>query len=102
MYSLLLDGYCLVGKMEEALTVFDAMKSAGLEPDAFSYGTLFNGYCKIGRIDDGLSLFREMSLNRVKPTTTVYKIILDGLFRAGRTIAAKEKFCMMVDSGISE
>ncbi|KAG0530399.1 hypothetical protein BDA96_05G182900 [Sorghum bicolor] len=42
-----------VGKMENALRVFDVMVSAGIQPNVVVYGTLVNGYCKVGRIDEG-------------------------------------------------
>jgi hypothetical protein len=38
--------------MEKASRVFDAMVSAGVEPNNVVYGVLVNGYRKIGRIDD--------------------------------------------------
>lgn len=45
-YNTLMDGFCLVGRFEEANVLFDSMASKGCEPNAVSYNVLKNGYCK--------------------------------------------------------
>ncbi|WVZ50831.1 hypothetical protein U9M48_002051, partial [Paspalum notatum var. saurae] len=81
----LIDGYCLVGKMKKALRVFDAMVSAGLEPDVVVYGTLVQGYCKTGRIDDGTisakEKFHELGESGIPVDCYTYNTVLSGLFR---------------------
>ncbi|KAK1692305.1 hypothetical protein QYE76_009002 [Lolium multiflorum] len=60
-FNSLIDGYCLVGKMQKASRVHDDMVSVGIEPGAITYGTLIDGYFKAGMVDAALTLFQEMS-----------------------------------------
>jgi pentatricopeptide repeat protein len=62
-----IDGYCLVGKKENAFWVIDAMVLFGIEPNVTN-STL-----------NGLTLLREMMLNRVKSATDTHGIILNVL-----------------------
>jgi pentatricopeptide repeat protein len=40
--NLLVDEYCLIGKMDKALGALDDMESVGVEPNIVTYGTLVN------------------------------------------------------------
>ncbi|GJN37155.1 hypothetical protein PR202_gb26081 [Eleusine coracana subsp. coracana] len=55
-----------VGMMKEAMNVFDAMVSAGIEPDVVSYSTLIDGYSR--RIEEAQDLFVSISANSLVPS----------------------------------
>ena len=47
-YSAVMDGYCKVGRPEDARCLLDIMKAGpeGIRPNATSYNTLVKGYAK--------------------------------------------------------
>ncbi|XP_052287288.1 pentatricopeptide repeat-containing protein At5g39710-like [Citrus sinensis] len=81
-YTPLLNGYCLVGKVNVAIALFDSMARKGFMPDVFSYSVLINGYCKNFNVEEAMNVSREMILNGVKPTIATYNILLTDLFQA--------------------
>jgi pentatricopeptide repeat protein len=42
-YNVIIDGFCRLGQVEKARTIFGFMRKNECEPNAFNYATLMNG-----------------------------------------------------------
>ncbi|CAL4911152.1 unnamed protein product [Urochloa decumbens] len=62
-YTVLIDGLCKAGFLQEAQGLFDEMLQKGLKPDAYVYSALIHGYCEQGEIKKAEALLQEMVMN---------------------------------------
>ncbi|XP_077247461.1 tetratricopeptide repeat (TPR)-like superfamily protein [Tasmannia lanceolata] len=99
-YNSLIRVLCSVGKLNDALVVWEELKGSGHEPDKFTYRILIQGCCKSYRIDDGIRVFKEMQYNGFSPDTVVYNSLLDGLLKARKIMDACQLFEKMVQDGV--
>lgn len=65
-WTLLLDGYCVVGDMEHAHKVLDKMRTAGVEPKSETLLSLITGYHLHGNIKDAAPLIHKFSAMEAK------------------------------------
>lgn len=99
-YNSLIHVLCLVGKVKDALIVYEELKVSGHEPDAFTYRILIQGCSKSYRIDDATKIFGEMQHNGFLPDTAAYNSLLDGMFKARKVMEACQLFEKMVQDGV--
>ncbi|XP_022757661.1 pentatricopeptide repeat-containing protein At4g01570 [Durio zibethinus] len=99
-YNSLIYVLCLVGKVKDALVVWEELKVSGHEPDVFTYRILIQGCSKSYRIDDATKIFSEMQSNGFAPDTVVYNSLLNGLFKARKVMEACQLFEKMVQDGV--
>ncbi|KAF6156763.1 hypothetical protein GIB67_033232 [Kingdonia uniflora] len=99
-YNSLIRVLCAVGKVNDALAVWEELKESGHEPDDFSYRTIIQGCCKSYRMDDAIRNFNEMQYNGFRPDTVVCNSLLDGLFKVRKLKEACELFEKMVNDGV--
>ncbi|KAE9598068.1 hypothetical protein Lal_00003904 [Lupinus albus] len=99
-YNSLITVLCKVGKVNDALIVWEELKGSGLEPDEFTYRIVIQGCCKSYRIDEALRVFNEMQNNGFRVSTVVYNSLLDGLFKARKVLEACQVFEKMVEEGV--
>ncbi|KAF5733401.1 pentatricopeptide repeat-containing protein [Tripterygium wilfordii] len=99
-YNSLIHVLCLLGKVKDALNVWEELRISGHEPDAFTYRILIQGCSKSYRIDDATHIFSEMQYNGFQPDTVVYNSLLDGLFKARKVVEACQLFEKMVQDGV--
>ncbi|XP_075668311.1 pentatricopeptide repeat-containing protein At4g01570 [Castanea sativa] len=99
-YNSLIHVLCLVGKVKDALIVWEELKGSGHEPDKFTYRIMIQGCCKSYRIDDATRIFNEMQYNGFIPDTVVYSSLLDGMFKARKVTDACQLFEKMVQDGV--
>lgn len=99
-YNSLILVLCFVGKVKDALVVWEELKGSGHEPDAFTYRILIQGCSKSYRMDDATKIFNEMQHNGYCPNTVVYNALLDGLFKARKVTEACQLFEKMVQDGV--
>ncbi|CAK9176097.1 unnamed protein product [Ilex paraguariensis] len=99
-YNSLIHVLCLVGRVKDALTVWEELKGSVHCPDAFTYRILIQGCSKSYRMDDAKKIFSEMQYNGFRPDTIVYNSFLDGLLKARKLIEACHLYERMVEEGV--
>ncbi|KAK7258402.1 hypothetical protein RIF29_23977 [Crotalaria pallida] len=99
-YNSLVTVLCRVGKVNDALVVWEELKGSGHEPDEFTYRIVIQGCCKAYRIDEAMRVFNEMQNNGLRANTVVYNSLLDGLFKARKVSEACQVFEKMVEEGV--
>ncbi|KAJ8898710.1 hypothetical protein K2173_004836 [Erythroxylum novogranatense] len=99
-YNSLIHVLCLVGKVKDALIVYEELRVSGHEPDAFTYRILVHGCSRSYLVNDAMKVFSEMQHNGFLPDTPVYNSLLDGMLKAGKVIEACQLFEKMVEDGV--
>ncbi|XP_010522872.1 PREDICTED: pentatricopeptide repeat-containing protein At4g01570 [Tarenaya hassleriana] len=99
-YNSLLHVLCLLGKVKDALIVWDELKVSGHEPDAFTYRIVIQGCTKSYRMEDAMKVFSEMQYSGFAPDTVVYNSLLDGMLKARKITEACQLFETMVQEGV--
>ena len=82
-YTTLIDAYCKIQCVEDALPMYDEMTVRGLVPDVVTYSCIMNGLCKSGKVEEAKSVFREMEEVGVVPNHFSYATLIDSLFKEG-------------------
>lgn len=99
-YNSLINVLCLVGKVKDALIVWEELKHSGHEPDDFTYRILIQGCSKSYQVEIATGIFNEMLCNGFRPDTVVYNSLLDGFFKARKLTEACQLFEKMTQEGI--
>ncbi|KAJ4846566.1 hypothetical protein Tsubulata_049195 [Turnera subulata] len=66
-YATILDGLCMQGRVDEALTLFQTMKKHSVKPDIVIYSILIGGMCNSGKVKHAWELFNSLSLKGLRP-----------------------------------
>uniref|UniRef100_A0A6N2MAQ8 Amine oxidase domain-containing protein n=1 Tax=Salix viminalis TaxID=40686 RepID=A0A6N2MAQ8_SALVM len=108
-YSILLDGFCKHGHLDEALKLLKAMQEKKLEPnivlynilieDVVTYNSIVHGFCNLGQLNEATRLFKEMVSRDVMPNTVTFTILVDGLCKEGMVSEARRVFETMTEKG---
>lgn len=99
-YNSLIAVLCKVGKVNDALIVWEELNGSGHEPDEFTYRIIIQGCSKTYRIDEAMRIFNAMQDNGFRADTVVYNSLLDGLFKARKVSEACQVFEKMVEEGV--
>lgn len=99
-YNSLIHVLCLVGKVKDALIIWEELKYSGHEPDAFTYRILIQGCAKSYRIEDATKIFNEMLCSGFQLDTVVYNSLLDGFLKARKLNEACQLFEKMTQEGV--
>lgn len=100
MCNILIKALFMVGALEDARALYQAMPEMDLVANSVTYSTMIDGYCKLGRIEEALEIFdelRRMSISSV----ACYNCIINGLCKSGMVDMATEVFIELNEKGLS-
>ncbi|KAK9140812.1 hypothetical protein Scep_010493 [Stephania cephalantha] len=92
LYTIMMKGLTMEGKVEDAVKLLSEMASTGIVPDTFCYNTLIKGFCDMGLLDEARSLKLEISQNDCFPNSATYTILICGLCKKGIVDEAQQIF----------
>lgn len=98
-FTLLLYGWCKLGKLMEAKFVLVQMREAGFEPDLVVYNNLLSGYAMAGKMQDAFDLISEMKRKGCEPNANSYTILIQALCGKERMDEAMLVFVEMKKCG---
>nr|GEV02186.1 putative pentatricopeptide repeat-containing protein At1g12700, mitochondrial [Tanacetum cinerariifolium] len=78
MYNALINGYCLIGRVDEGIKLFDVMMC---DRDVISYNILINGYYKNDEIDKAVGLMDEICRLKIDSNVVTYTTIIRCLMK---------------------
>ncbi|XP_020086895.1 pentatricopeptide repeat-containing protein At1g56690, mitochondrial-like [Ananas comosus] len=91
MWNSMITGYAQHGLGEEALAIFDNMRSLQMVPDEITYIGVLSACSYTGKVKEGRKIFHSMSLNSsIKPKAEHYACMVDLLGRAGHVEEAMD------------
>ncbi|KAL9299665.1 Pentatricopeptide repeat-containing protein [Arabidopsis thaliana] len=89
-FNVLVNGYCLEGKLEDALGMLERMVSEfKVNPDNVTYNTILKAMSKKGRLSDLKELLLDMKKNGLVPNRVTYNNLVYGYCKLG---SLKEAF----------
>ena len=69
-FNILIYGYCLENKFNEALELLGKMDEFGFSPDNVSYNSMLDAFCKKGRLNEARDLLMDMKNSGLLPKRT--------------------------------
>lgn len=66
-YTEVIRGYCKLGQMDKARSVFLEMSSYNIQPNKSTYTVMIDGYCKLGNMEETTILKCEMAKKGIVP-----------------------------------
>ncbi|KAL2338721.1 hypothetical protein Fmac_013167 [Flemingia macrophylla] len=99
-YNSLIAALCRLGKVDDALLVWEELNSSPHQPDRFTYTNLIHACSKTYRLGDATRLFNHMQSNGLQPDTLVYNSLVNGHFKATKVTEACQLFEKMVQEGV--
>ncbi|CAO2826893.1 unnamed protein product [Amaranthus hypochondriacus] len=103
-WTAMISGYAVHGRIDEALLLFEQMRTQGLEPDHFTFVSILMACSHAGLVEEGLKYFYHMPiLYGINPRLEHYTCVVDMLARAGRlddALALVEDMPMEADAKI--
>jgi pentatricopeptide repeat protein len=58
--TVLIDGFCKEGKLEEPMELLHEMSNKNICPNVVTYSVLIDGFCKEGKLEEAMDLLHEM------------------------------------------
>ncbi|KAK7303925.1 hypothetical protein RJT34_14845 [Clitoria ternatea] len=83
-YCTMIDGYCKVGRIEEALEVFDEFRKTSISSDA-CYNSIINGLCKKGMAEMAIEALFELNHKDLELDTATYRVLMKTIFKEDNT-----------------
>lgn len=100
-YSLLISYYRNLGRMDDALTIFDRMKSTDCRPNASIYTTLIAGFAAQGNFSIAERIYIEGQKNgTAEPDLHMFNAMIACYLAAGKPADAREVAKKMIGLGI--
>ena len=82
-YTILINGYCNMKKMDKAMHLFQEIPRKGLIPNIVTYYTVIQGLFRVQRCVVARKVFNELQATGLKPDFHAYCVMLDGLCKNG-------------------
>ncbi|XP_030466666.2 pentatricopeptide repeat-containing protein At3g53360, mitochondrial isoform X1 [Syzygium oleosum] len=98
-WSSLIVGYAQFGHAEEALKLYEKMRSLGVKPNEVTIVGVLTACCHVGLVEEGWELYKTMELEHgIIPTKEHSACVVDLLARAGHLYEAKGFIKQMEDT----
>ncbi|KAK1326082.1 Acetate/butyrate--CoA ligase AAE7, peroxisomal [Acorus calamus] len=104
-YNILIRGFCLNRKVDEAVRLFAQLdRGCGgggrCKPDIITYNTLIDGLCRDGRVEAAHNMLKGMEDSNCFPDVVTYTTVMRGFCQKRRIEDAIEVFDIMVQRGV--
>ncbi|KAJ9185036.1 hypothetical protein P3X46_004711 [Hevea brasiliensis] len=100
IFNTLINGLCIVVKINRAAEFFNDMVARGCQPDVRTYSVIVNCLCKFGKIRVATGLMKEMVERGCEPNDVTYNRIINALCKDRQVTEALHIFSQMKNKGI--
>ncbi|KAJ8765334.1 hypothetical protein K2173_012031 [Erythroxylum novogranatense] len=110
MYTILIYGWCKIGRIDMAEKFLKEMSEKGMEPNVVTYNILLNGICRRAKLHPNVrfetiirfaeKVLDELRQRGIEPDVTSYSIVLHVYSRAHMPQLTLEKLNLMKENGI--
>ena len=80
-YCTMIDGYCKVNRIDEALEIFDEFRRTSIS-SAACYNSIINGLCKKGMVDMATEVFIELNEKGLTLDGNIHMMLIRAIFEA--------------------
>ncbi|KAF5958159.1 hypothetical protein HYC85_005384 [Camellia sinensis] len=88
-YNYLVNCYCKIGKVDEAMKVYARLEEYGSNPNAATYRTLVYYLCRNEEFEKGYKVFKESVKFHKIPDFNTLKLLVEGLMKKSKKKEAK-------------
>ncbi|KAL2227306.1 UNVERIFIED_CONTAM: Pentatricopeptide repeat-containing protein, chloroplastic [Sesamum indicum] len=101
-FNILIRGFCMNSKVDEAFRMFKEMERFECEPDLITYNTIVDGLCRAGKVNVARNVVNGMSkkCEKLRPNVVSYTTLIRGFCGRQEIDEAMDVFRQMVSSGI--
>lgn len=78
-YRMMIDGYCNISRIDEAVEIFDEFKSASCSSVSV-YNSIIKALCREGRVERAYEVFIELNLKGLTLDVGVYRMLIRAIF----------------------
>lgn len=96
-----LDSCIKFGKINQAIEIFNSLKSNGVCPSVVTYSIIMKGLGNDGKINEAISLLSQMKLEEILPNEVIYDCLLNCAIKSQNLECMKNIYKMMVKDGIT-
>ncbi|CAG8520683.1 11303_t:CDS:1 [Scutellospora calospora] len=89
-HTILIEGYALLGQVENANRQFQIMKSNNIKPNVFTYTSLIKAWAQVWRVDKIKQIYQEMIESGIKPHRATYRV-LASIKNSNSVVSLKQK-----------
>ncbi|KAK7315376.1 hypothetical protein VNO77_33922 [Canavalia gladiata] len=93
-------GFCNVGKIEQAMVLFERMKLDGLEPNEFTWNAIVAAYARSGDSGKAFAFFQRMKEEGFVPDVVAWNALISGFLQNGKVWEVFKMFRQMILLGI--
>nr|ABD28636.1 Tetratricopeptide-like helical [Medicago truncatula] len=93
-YCTMIDGYCKVGKINEALEVFDDFRKTSISSYA-CYNSIINGLCKKGMVEMAIEALLELDHKGLMLDTGTHRLLMKTIFKENSSKVVLDLVCRM-------
>ncbi|KAB1204282.1 hypothetical protein CJ030_MR8G020399 [Morella rubra] len=93
-YCTMINGYCKVGRIDEALEIFDDFRRTSLSSVA-CYNWIINGLCRRGMVDMATDVFFELSEKGLPLDANAHMMLIRAIFKAKGADGVLNMVCRM-------
>ncbi|QCE13461.1 structure-specific endonuclease subunit SLX1 [Vigna unguiculata] len=83
-YCTMIDGYCKIGRLDEALEVFDEFRKTSILSQA-CYNSIINGLCKNGMAEMAIDAFLELHNSGLELNIGTFRMLMNTIFEENNT-----------------
>lgn len=95
-WNTMVTGYSQVGKLNDALDLFEKMEEQKIELDVVTWSAVIAGYAQRGHGYEALDVFRRMQLSGSEPNAVTLVSLLSGCASVGSLIHGQETHCYAI------
>ena len=100
-YTILIDGLCKGGRLNDAWEIFQYLLSNGYQLNGHTYTAMIHGFCKEGLLDEAISLLDKMEENGCAPNFVTFKVVLHRcLLQKNENVRAEKLLHEMIARGL--
>ena len=100
-YTIVIEGMCRDGKVEDAWELFCSLDLKGVKPDVKTYTIMISGFCVKRLKQKAVALFRKMKEDGPLPNDCTYNALIRAHLRDGDKAASAELIKEMRSFGFS-
>ncbi|KAF6162933.1 hypothetical protein GIB67_021082 [Kingdonia uniflora] len=89
-YGVLVDGYCRIGRMDDALRVRGELLSVGLKLNQVICNSLINKFCKLEQVHEVERVVRNMEVRVLQLDSYSYSTLVDAFCKEDRVSASND------------
>jgi pentatricopeptide repeat protein len=98
-YNIVLRGLCENSCVDEALRIFEGLRSKEFQLEVWTFNIMINALLKVGRIDEAKGLFSAIVLSGPVPDVITYSLMIESHIKEGLFEESDELFLSMEKNG---